>query len=361
MTESVLVVEEDAAFSRVLCAVLEAGGYDARAVGNPLEARAAALEAPPAVAIVSMEARQGSAESFIRALADESPDTQCILLALPSSLERLVDLYDLGTVYNHCWKPLDEIGDLVRHVARALERRALKRQNGHLLSELRDARDDLRSMSEFMIQVEKLASLGRLVAAVCSSGSSDMLPRLARLADSGAAEWTVLDVEDAVSDALGLAGPRLEDASIRLSRVVGPDRALTFGCRPLLTQALLHVLLNAMDAMPEGGNMSVSCGCEENGRRGVSLVIRDTGAGIPPETLPRVFDPFFTTGRLGERTGLGLWSARSIVRQHDGEISLETAAGEGTAVRIWLPAVVAIATDASSGVTSAQQPSLSAA
>jgi signal transduction histidine kinase len=188
-----------------------------------------------------------------------------------------------------------------------------------------------------------------------------MLPPLARLADSGAAEWTVLDVEDAVSDALGLAGPRLEDASIRLSRVVGPDRALTFGCRPLLTQALLHVLLNAMDAMPEGGNLSVSCGCEENGRRGVSLVIRDTGAGIPPETLPRVFDPFFTTGRLGERTGLGLWSARSIVRQHDGEISLETAAGEGTAVRIWLPAVVAVAADASSDVTSARQPSLSAA
>jgi signal transduction histidine kinase len=340
MMESVLVVEEDASFSRVVCAVLKAGGYDVTAVANPLEARAAAIENPPAVAIVSMESRLGDPDTFIHALADESPDTQCILLALPFSLERLVELYDLGTVYNHCWKPLDEIGDLVRHVARAMERRALKRQNAHLLAELRDARDDLRNMSEFMIQVEKLASLGQLCATVTNSATSG----LSRLAESGSDDWSMVDVEDVLSDALGLATARLQDGGMRLTRMVGPAPALTFGSRPLLTQAILHIILNAIDAMPDGGVLAVSCGCEENPRKGIGITIRDTGTGIQPDILPRVFDPFFTTGRLGERTGLGLWSARSIVRQHDGEIALETAVGTGTTVRIWLPAVAAVAT-----------------
>ena len=348
MTESVLVVEEDAGFNRVLCAVLEAGGYDVTAVANPLEARASAIQNPPAVAIVSMESRQGDPAAFIHALADESPDTQCVLLALPSSLERLVELYDLGTVYNHCWKPLDEIGDLARHVARATERRALKRQNAHLLAELRDTRDDLRSMSEFMIQVEKLASVGRLCTTVESSSDS----ALSRLADSGPDDWSIVNVEDTLSDALDLAAGQMRSGGIRLARMLGPAPALTFGSRPLLTQALLHVILNAIDAMPAGGVLSISCGCEESPRKGVGIVISDTGTGIQPEVLPRVFDPFFTTGRLGERTGLGLWSARSIIRQHDGEIAIETAVGKGTTVRIWLPAIAAVTT----GQTAPSQP-----
>jgi signal transduction histidine kinase len=198
-----------------------------------------------------------------------------------------------------------------------------------------------------MILTEKLASLGSLYAAAAGScdGSTDMLARLARLAETGDDSWTVLNVEDALSDALALARPRIVRGSIRLTRMIGSNQALTFGSRPQLTQAILHVLLNAIDAMPHGGGLTASCGREETERKGVGIVIRDTGPGIAPDILPRVFDPFFTTGRLGERTGLGLWSARSIIRQHDGEIGIETEVHKGTAVRIWLPAVVAVATD----------------
>ncbi len=75
-------------------------------------------------------------------------------------------------------------------------------------------------------------------------------------------------------------------------------------------------------------------------RGGVRIRIRDTGAGIEPDVLPYVFQPFFTTRPLGKGTGLGLSVTRSIVREHDGEISIETSVGEGTTISILLPAAV---------------------
>ena len=102
-----------------------------------------------------------------------------------------------------------------------------------------------------------------------------------------------------------------------------------------LSQVLMNLLLNAAQATPEGGRITVFA---ERSRSSESVEIRivDTGCGIPPDVLPHVFEPFFTTKR-GKGTGLGLSISETYVRSHDGEIRIDSAPNCGTTVTITLP------------------------
>jgi signal transduction histidine kinase len=103
-----------------------------------------------------------------------------------------------------------------------------------------------------------------------------------------------------------------------------------------IQQALLNIILNAIDAMPQGGVLTIEAGLTENGGK-VQLDISDTGRGISPEHLPKIFDPFFTTKDVGHGTGLGLSVSYGIIQQHQGAIVPWSRPGEGTSFRIILP------------------------
>ncbi|PYR52600.1 MAG: hypothetical protein DMF89_02230 [Acidobacteria bacterium] len=96
----------------------------------------------------------------------------------------------------------------------------------------------------------------------------------------------------------------------------------------------LNLFLNARDAMPRGGWLSVTT--RLNGDR-VIAEIADTGSGIPSEHLARIYDPFFTTKAIGHGTGLGLSITYGIVRDHEGTIHCDSAVGQGTRFIISLP------------------------
>lgn len=103
-----------------------------------------------------------------------------------------------------------------------------------------------------------------------------------------------------------------------------------------IQQALLNIILNAIDAMPKGGRLSIEASLTEGGNR-VQLDISDTGRGIAPEHLAKIFDPFFTTKEVGHGTGLGLSVAYGIIQQHQGTIAPWSKPGQGTSFRIILP------------------------
>jgi two-component system cell cycle sensor histidine kinase/response regulator CckA len=115
----------------------------------------------------------------------------------------------------------------------------------------------------------------------------------------------------------------------------------------MLEQVLMNLAINARDAMPRGGRLSISI--DSRPREGskddpatrksgyACLTVRDTGCGIPAAILPRIFEPFFTTKEEGRGTGLGLATAQDIVKRHDGWIEVETVVGTGSAFRIYLP------------------------
>jgi two-component system sensor histidine kinase HydH len=104
-----------------------------------------------------------------------------------------------------------------------------------------------------------------------------------------------------------------------------------------LQQLFLNLLLNAVDAMPQGGRIVVGLG--PDGDKGLAVRIRDTGGGIPKEQQKRIFEPFYTTKEAGQGSGLGLVVAREIVAHHEGEIDVVSELGEGTEFRIRFPAL----------------------
>jgi signal transduction histidine kinase len=116
-----------------------------------------------------------------------------------------------------------------------------------------------------------------------------------------------------------------------------------------LESALLNLVVNARDAMPDGGRITiatrnVTLGDHEAGslKAGdyVRVTVSDTGTGMPPEVVARAFEPFFTTKEVGKGTGLGLSQVYGFIKQSDGEVVIESRPGEGSTIAIYLPAVV---------------------
>jgi PAS domain S-box-containing protein len=119
----------------------------------------------------------------------------------------------------------------------------------------------------------------------------------------------------------------------------------------MLEQVLMNLAVNARDAMPRGGTLTIATECVRldaaaAGRHPAArpgefacLSVRDTGCGISPENLQRIFEPFFTTKEVGRGTGLGLAMVFGIVQQHEGWVEVESTVGTGTCFRVMLPAV----------------------
>jgi len=120
-----------------------------------------------------------------------------------------------------------------------------------------------------------------------------------------------------------------------LENRVPPDLPIIRVDANQLSQVLMNLLLNAAQATPEGGRITVFAEPSRSARS-VDIRIVDTGCGIPPDVLPHVFEPFFTTKR-GKGTGLGLSISQTYVRSHEGEIQIESAPNCGTTVTITLP------------------------
>jgi two-component system NtrC family sensor kinase len=131
-----------------------------------------------------------------------------------------------------------------------------------------------------------------------------------------------------------LVRPSLVGRGIELGLEIAPSLPALAADRVQLEQALLNLVTNAVDAMPEGGRLTLAA--QPNGD-GVALVVSDSGVGIPPDHLTRVFDPLFTTKPPGKGTGLGLPILREIVEAHGGSVRLESRAGEGTTAVVRLP------------------------
>jgi two-component system NtrC family sensor kinase len=109
-----------------------------------------------------------------------------------------------------------------------------------------------------------------------------------------------------------------------------------------IKQVILNLLQNALQAMPDGGTVSVKSGRElRSDGIGVFIKVCDTGEGIPPEYYERIFEPFFTTRPVGKGTGLGLSVSYGIITSHGGQIDVDSIMGRGSCFTVWLPAEAA--------------------
>lgn len=251
-------------------------------------------------------------------------------------------------------------------------------QMGHLLT-VEDF-TELRSMEEEVARSQRLAAMGEMAASIVHEvrnplGSIQLFASLLAQEPDAAARREIMGridaaigaVEHTLNNLLTFAKPlkpRLKDLDLRalLEETVEFIRPLAQRLRveiqdhipceeiqvqadgAMIKQAILNLLHNALQAMPQGGNIRVWISrvhCNRGGPRShagrdwVELGVEDTGEGIPREILPRVFDPFFST--RAEGTGLGLAIVHNILQAHGGAVKITSAQGHGTTVMMHLP------------------------
>ncbi len=170
--------------------------------------------------------------------------------------------------------------------------------------------------------------------------ASEIVNNLLNFSRTGASEFGAVDLNKIITDTLGLLEHQLKTARVSVRPELTPDLPPIHGNAGKLQQVFLNLFLNAKDAMPGGGTLAVST---QNGF-GVSVTVRDTGSGIAPEHVNRIYDPFFTTKTAprdgqGRGTGLGLSVTYGIIQEHAGKIQVDSRPGEGTAFHLEFPLI----------------------
>jgi two-component system sensor kinase FixL len=238
------------------------------------------------------------------------------------------------------------------------------------LSERKAAQRDLEAARTRIQKAEELAAVGTLVAGLAHEIGTPMgviqghAKLLEKAVEGDKARWRLQTIQEQIARIskiiqalLNMARPKAtERVPVELERLI--DTTLLFvaekfkrrgievieDLEPLpsvtgdperLQQLLLNLLLNAADAMPKGGKLRVSL--RRDGASGASIRIADTGIGIEPENLPRIFDAFYTSKAAGMGSGLGLMVASRIVADHGGKIEVESTPGEGSEFHVRLP------------------------
>jgi two-component system, NtrC family, sensor kinase len=168
--------------------------------------------------------------------------------------------------------------------------------------------------------------------------ASEIVNNLLNFSRTGsAAEFAGLDIHRVLDDTLQLLEPQLRRSQIEIIRDYGDNLPKVHGNSVKLQQVFTNLILNARDSIANGnGRITLAT---RNGEDDGLLVIEvaDTGVGIAPEDVAKIYDPFFTTKGVGRGTGLGLAVTYGIVQEHDGHISVSSAPGRGTTFRITLP------------------------
>lgn len=224
-----------------------------------------------------------------------------------------------------------------------LERRLQKSERLAAIGELsmfisHEIRNPLFAIAGFanaLLRAKDLGEASREKAAIILSESKrldDILKDIINFSRPTASKPGEVDLGEVARRTASLLRLGLENQGITLELELSPEAPVARGDPDTMTQCLLNCLNNAMEAMPEGGHITVSTGLD-GGR--VYLAVADDGPGIAADILPQVFNPFFTT--RDRRSGLGLAMTKKILEDLGGTVEIESAPGHGTAVTLLLP------------------------
>lgn len=251
-------------------------------------------------------------------------DAPCLVEAIPFSGGAILLIENLGP-------RLEQERELAR-VRRLAE---IGQMTAAIAHELRNPLTSIRGAAQMMRQEDSLARAREWAAVV--EEEADGLERLCQqFLDFARPVEVVLepiDLNELVERALRLDRHLLERAAVRVNFKAGRRKPTIQGDPVRLTQALRNLLRNAVEAMPDGGALTIETA---KSGTGVRLSVHDTGTGMNEEQLASLFTPFFTTKPQG--TGLGLCNVRKVVEAHEGTIRVRSKPGRGTEFRIILPA-----------------------
>ncbi|MCS7080288.1 MAG: ATP-binding protein [Chloracidobacterium sp.] len=165
--------------------------------------------------------------------------------------------------------------------------------------------------------------------------ASNIVNNLLNFSRTGNATFAPVSPSSVLDDTLQLLETHLRGTAIDIRRCYSRDLPPVWGDAGKLQQVFMNLILNARDAMPHGGVLTIAATGQGNA---VVIEVTDTGVGIPADVIHRIYDPFFTTKEIGRGTGLGLAVSYGIVQEHGGHIVVDSRPGHGTTFRVKLPA-----------------------
>lgn len=143
-----------------------------------------------------------------------------------------------------------------------------------------------------------------------------------------------LALSEIVENSLEMFQERLAKSRIRVEFQLDPACPMVLADADQMSQVLINLTMNALHAMPDGGQLRIGLAPE---KEMVRLTVADTGHGMPPEVAKKIFEPFFTTKEFGKGTGLGLTVVKGIIEEHQGSITVDSQPGKGTTFTVLLP------------------------
>jgi len=167
--------------------------------------------------------------------------------------------------------------------------------------------------------------------------AAKIINNLLNFSRSAGAEMERLDVNKTLLDVLSLIEHQLEASKIRVRKELASELPPVRGNENRVQQVFFNLILNARDAMPRGGWLTLTTSADGDT---VVVEVSDTGVGIKREDVKRIYDPFFTTKGIGRGTGLGLSVSYGIVQEHGGAIFVDSVPGQGTTFQVALPALL---------------------
>ncbi len=275
-----------------------------------------------------------------------------------SKITRAFETIDL----NEEFEPLKiETKDEINILANKFNEMAFRLQSAH---------SDLQKAQKKLIQTEKLASVGTLASGLTHEISSPLAglknclirikknPQEAQInryftlmmnaiqkiekvvigllnfSRRDDYHFKPFNLHKTIDKALSLVEYKLEKSDVKIEKNFDEKLEVCKGDSQHIEQVIINLVLNAVDAMPDGGKLYISSSYKGSS---AFIEIEDTGEGIPPENIDKIFDPFFTTKEPGKGTGLGLSVSYNIIREHGGDVSVESEKNKGTKFIITLP------------------------
>jgi len=276
----------------------------------------------------------------------------------------------------------NEIGDLARafnDMTRSLRRAEAENKAWAetLERRVREKTEELKQIHERILQIEKMASLGKLSATVAHELNNplegiltyakliakrlrktenneygdtledidliihevqrcgNIVKNLLLFSKKQVEEFGLISVEKIVDKAVLLMQHHFKISNVNFIRTTSAPDATLMCDENQIQQALVALFVNAVEAMPRGGDLKLRVGKSATGN--LEMELQDSGVGISPEDLPHLFEPFFTTKKQGKGVGLGLSIVYGIVERHGGTVSVESGLGKGTLFRLIFP------------------------
>jgi signal transduction histidine kinase len=275
-------------------------------------------------------------------LTEERSLLNSVAELLKSYFERAEARAQVAQVTQELIRRNEELWRLQREMGRVEPLAALGRVTGTIAHELGTPLNSVLGYSQLLAQ-EDLSASAREQVEIIEAQVQRMIKIIQHYLSRTRGSFQrhrPINVNALIRETLTLLAPVFQQHGVQVTTTLAAPLPLLSGDEASLQRVLINLLNNAVDAIDDGGTVTVAARLSvppETVLPGVVIEVRDSGCGIPPELLPNIFDLFVTTKTSGKGTGLGLMVCQEIIKSHGGTIDISSQVGQGTCVRVFLP------------------------